>query len=56
MYIILRYKLILSLVSFTPIVLELISDLIAAYTFYGDMQPPTLANRVFEEENYLNSS
>ena len=47
----LGYKLLLSHISFKPIVLKMISYLIAAYTLCGDVEPPLLANTVFEEDN-----
>ena len=56
MYIILGYKLLLSHISFKPTILKMISYLIAAYTICGEMQPPPIANTVFEEDEKLSLS
>ena len=42
--------------SFKPTILKMISDMIAAYTLCGDMQPPPIANTVFEEDEKLSLS
>ena len=51
MYIIVGHKFLLSHISFKPIVLSMISDVIAAYTHCGDVQPKPPSNATFQEEN-----
>ena len=51
MYIIFGHKFLLSHISFKPIVLSMISDVIAAYTHCGDVQPKPPSNATFQEEN-----
>ena len=51
MYSIFGHTFLLLHISFKPIVLSMISNVIAAYTHCGDVQPKPPSNVVFQEEN-----